>query len=79
MNMAKDHDELYGMVCKDRFDAIDEKQDRILNLLTGTNGSTGLCERVRSNTRVVKAILGGMVFVLVLVAKDVYVWIKTLL
>ena len=45
--MAKSDEEMYHLVCKERFDGLDNKQDQIIGLLRGQNSKPGLIEEVR--------------------------------
>jgi len=45
--MAKCEEDMYRLICKERFDNIDIKQDQIIGLLRGQNSQPGLIEEVR--------------------------------
>ena len=52
--------EMYKLVCEDRFDNIDKKQQEMLDLLRGKNSSAGLVEKVRVLEGRWKVLLGGL-------------------
>jgi len=45
--MAKCDEDMYHLICKERFDTLDGKQDEIIGLLRGQDSKPGLIEEVR--------------------------------
>jgi len=61
--MAKDED-MYGLVCRGRFDKMEEMQEETLRILRGKNSDPGLVDDVRELKKANKRIWAGGVFVL---------------
>jgi len=61
--MPKD-DDMYGLVCKERFDKMEGMQEETLRILRGKNGDPGLVDEVRALKKANKIIWGGGAFVL---------------
>lgn len=60
--MAKD-EEMYGLICKERFDKLEGLQVETLKILRGRNSDPGLVDEVRELKRSYKRIWAGSVFV----------------
>jgi len=66
--------ERYTEICKHEFAELKAGNTEILNVLKGTNGSIGLCERVRANERFramivrIVGVIGGAVLIQVILA-----------
>jgi len=60
--MAKD-DDMYGLVCKERFDKIEGMQEETLRILRGKNSDPGLVDDVRGLKKAYKKIVGGGIFI----------------
>ena len=67
--------EIYERLCKEKFDAIITRQDKILECLQGTGGHAGLVEDVRGLKKVYRAVVGAVVSILVLIGGVVANWI----
>ena len=67
--------EIYERFCKDKFDAIITRQDKILECLQGTGEHAGLVEDVRGLKKVYRAVVGAVVSILVLIGGVVANWI----
>ena len=76
--MAKTEDgrEMYELVCKEKFDFLIEKQDEVLGLLRGRNGTPGLVEEVRSIKKLHKLIIGVVGFVVSVIVVQLFVWLR---
>jgi hypothetical protein len=72
----EENKEMYELICKERFDTIDEKQDEILGILRGTNNNPGLCEQVRTNTKFNKTVLGFCVAIGLIFLTQFVVWLR---
>ena len=57
-------EQMYELVCREKFEHILSKQDQTLKLLRGTNNEPGLMDRVRWLERIYKAVIGAIGFVL---------------
>ena len=68
-------DEMYKLVCKQRFDTLDEKMDQVLILLKGDNGNAGLCEKVRVLSGRWKVMIGGFILVISAFVTQAIRWI----
>ena len=63
--MAPEHEineKLYEMVCKDRFDSIDNHLSSITDLLKGKNGNPGVVDDVRGLKKFNKYAVGAVAF-----------------
>ena len=60
----KNEAEMYELICRSRFDSLDQKQDKMLSILKGENGDPGLLDDVRAIKKTHKLIKAGLVFVL---------------
>jgi hypothetical protein len=72
--MAKD-DDMYELVCKEKFEHIIKQQEEVLGLLRGQNGTPGIVEEVRGLKRVYKAVVGAVASILILVGGIAANWI----
>lgn len=61
--MTKD-EEMYGIVCKERFDKIENMQEETLRILRGKNSDPGLVDDVRDLKKTYKRVVGGGIFIL---------------
>ena len=68
-------DEMYKLVCKERFDKLDYKMDEVLRLLQGDNGNIGLCEKVRVLSGRWKIILGGFILIISAFITQIIRWL----
>ena len=68
-------EKMYELVCKERFDAIEQKQDAILAAFKGNDGTPGLCEQVRTIQKTYKAIVGVSVFIISIFSIQMIVWL----
>lgn len=63
--MAKECDnQMYEIVCKERFDDMKELQQETLRILKGKNSDPGLVDDVRALKKAHKRIVGGGIFIL---------------
>jgi len=60
--MPKD-DEMYGLVCKERFDKMEGLQEETLQLLKGKDLDPGLVDEVRGLKKAYKRLVGGGIFI----------------
>jgi len=72
-------DKMYHLICKERFDKIDSKQDEVLGLLRGKNGDPGLLDDVRTLKNRWKVIYGTAGAVALIVLRTVIVWVKDII
>ena len=68
--------EIYDLVCKKRFDNLDDRTDEIIRLLRGRNGNPGILDDVRDLKRVCKALAGGLAFILMTLFVQVVAWAR---
>jgi len=73
--MAKCDEDMYHLVCKERFDNLDNKQDEIIGLLRGQNSSPGLVEEVRHLKSRWAVIFGFMVVIGTALTSQMLRWI----
>ena len=73
--MAKE--EMYELLCKDRFDRIDKTQEEMLAILRGHNGNAGLIEEVRWIKKIHKVIIGLVGAMGLIMCKELVYWIHT--
>ena len=73
--MAKTDDEMYHLICKERFDSIDSKQDQVIGLLRGQNSNPGLIEEVRHLKSRWAVIFGLMVVIGTALTSQMLRWI----
>lgn len=74
-----EHIEMYHLICKERFDNIDKKQDQIIDLLRGKNNSPGLIDEVRILKARWTIILGAMVILFTALITQIIKWLFTTL
>jgi len=46
--MSDNENIMYNMICNKRFDKLEAQGETIITILKGTNGTPGLCERIRT-------------------------------
>lgn len=74
--MAKADDEkMYNLVCKDRFDEIDNNLKEILSLLRGHNNNPGVLEDIRTLKSRWKMIFGGFLIIITALVSQAARWI----
>ncbi len=71
-----DENERYDLVCKDRFDAAARERKEILRLLRGRNGDPGLLDDVRGLKKINKALVGGLLFMLMTLFVQAVAWAR---
>jgi hypothetical protein len=73
-------EKMYEMVCKERFDKIDLDNKEIISTLKGTNGTPGLCERMRTMEKTYTKVIAAAIFVLCAVVLQIietlFNWLK---
>jgi len=55
-----DENERYTLVCKERFDRLEDKLDEVMGLLRGRNSKPGLLDDMRMVKRISKAFCVGL-------------------
>ena len=70
-------EKMYSLVCKERFDNIDQKQEQMLNLLRGSNGTPGMIEEIRILKSRWKMISIGILLMLSAFVTQLARWIFT--
>lgn len=66
---------VYERVCKDKFEQIITRQDKVLAILQGTGEHAGLVEEVRSLKRVYRGVIGALGTILVVLFAQVVNWV----
>lgn len=69
------HEKMYELICAKRFDSIDEKQDRMLDILRGKNGDPGLIDDVRTLKSRWSIIIGALVILFGALLTQVARWL----
>jgi hypothetical protein len=54
---------MYELICRERFDLNDKKQDEILDLLRGTNGNPGLIHEIRTLKKRWALVFGSLIVI----------------
>ena len=78
--MANDENpngKLYEMICKDRFDKIDNHLESISALLRGKNGDPGVVDDVRGLKKFNKYVCGVFVFLACTGVVQLFRWVFT--
>ncbi len=75
MGKCEDSKDMYQLICKERFDRIDEKQDDILGLLRGRNNEPGILDDMRQIKSRWKAIFGAVAVLWVVLVGKIIEWI----
>ena len=68
-------EKMYHLICKERFDKMNEKQDQIIDLLRGKNGQAGLLDDVRTLKRRWIVIYSTAGIVAIAFVKEVISWL----
>ena len=68
-------EKMYGLICKERFDNIDKKQDDLLDLLRGKNNKPGLLDDVRALKSRWGIIFGAVIVLFTALAYQIVNWL----
>ncbi len=71
-------EKMYNLICEKRFDNLDAKQDRILDLLKGKNGDPGLLDDVRTLKKRWVVIYGTAGIVFITLLREILPWLLNL-
>jgi len=78
--MPEEDDKMYELICKERFDKIEEtlkeNHKETMSALKGTNGNPGLCEKVRNLEKRWKYIFAAVIFLVANLCLQVIEWVK---
>lgn len=76
--MEKDHldQEMYELVCRERFDQLEQNQHDILDLLRGSNNRPGVLDDVRRLSKTSKTVLAVAAAVGTIVVIQFLTWLR---
>ena len=76
-------DQMYKLVCNERFDKLEVMHKETIDLLKGKNNQPGVVDNVRNNTRALRRLYGAFIFcggaVVVQLISGLSSWIRGLL
>ena len=72
----KDGMDFFNKFCKSEFNAIKNGQKEVIDILKGTNGAPGLCERIRNLERRWKIVIAAIIFLIANIAVSVIDWVR---
>jgi hypothetical protein len=71
-----ENDKMYELICKERFDKMEEMQKETLELLKGKDDKPGLVEQVRNLRNRWKYIFAAVIFLVANLCLQVIEWVK---